>query len=240
VQSRLFPQVFPRLNTLEYSGSCLQARQVGGDYYDFWDLGSKHLALVLADISGKGISGALLMANLQANLRSRSAVARQDLLNVNRDGTWLPGLLRAVNQLFYENTPDDRYATLFLAVYDDASRELEYANCGHNPPLLFRAKGGVERLGATASVIGFSVDWQCETRIIRLEPGDLLVIYTDGVTEANDASANEFGEERLAEVVRQNAGATACELLTAIQEAVQKFSYGEQFDDLTLVVARAH
>ena len=239
VQSRLFPQVLPRLNSLEYAGSCIQARQVGGDYYDFWDLGSRHLALVLADISGKGISGALLMANLQANLRSRSAVARQDLLNTDREGKWLPGLLKSVNQLAYENTPDDRFATLFFGVYDDGSRELEYANCGHNPPLVFRAKGGVERLCATASVIGFSADWECGTEIVRLEPNDVLVIYTDGVTEANDASGNEFGEERLQEVVRENRGATPGDLLAAIQQAVQKFSSGEQFDDLTLVVARA-
>jgi serine phosphatase RsbU (regulator of sigma subunit) len=239
VQSRLFPQVSPPMSTLEYAGSCLQARQVGGDYYDFWDLGARHLAVVLADISGKGISGALLMANLQANLRSRSAVARQDLLNLTREGTWLPGLLKSVNQLFYENTPDDRYATLFLAVYDDASRELEYANCGHNPPLLFRAQGGVERLCATASVIGFTPQWECTTEIIRLQPGDVLVIYTDGVTEANDAAGNEFGEERLREVVCRNAPASPAELLAAIQQAVQRFSVGEQFDDLTLVIARA-
>lgn len=239
VQSRLFPQTAPALATLEYAGSCLQARQVGGDYYDFWDLGSKHLALVLADISGKGISGALLMANLQANLRSRSAVARQDLLNVSRDGKWLPGLLKSVNQLFYENTPDDRYATLFLAVYDDASRELEYANCGHNPPLLFRASGKVERLCATASVIGFTSDWECSTEVLKLQPNDVLVIYTDGVTEANDADGNEFGEERLQRVVRQSIAASPKELLAAIQQAVQKYSVGEQFDDLTLVVARA-
>jgi len=239
VQSRLFPQVSPSLATLEYAGSCLQARQVGGDYYDFWDLGARHLALVLADISGKGISGALLMANLQANLRSRSAVARQDLLNTDREGKWLPGLLKSVNQLFHENTPDDRYATLFLAVYDDGSRDLEYANCGHNPPLLFRATGTVERLCATASVIGFTPEWECMTEIVRLQPGDVLVIYTDGVTEANDAGGNEFGEERLKEVVRQNRNATPQELLSAIQKAVQGFSVGEQFDDLTLVVARA-
>ena len=240
VQSRLFPQVAPRLDTLEYEGNCIQARQVGGDYYDFWDLGSRHLALVLADVSGKGISGALLMANLQANLRSRSAVARQDLLNRNREGKWLPGLLKSVNQLFYENTPDDRFATLFLAVYDDGSRELEYANCGHNPPLLFRSTGEVERLCPTASVIGFTADWKCATEIIRVEPGDVLIIYTDGVTEANDAAGNEFGEARLEKVVRENLSASPAELLSAIQKAVQGFSAGEQFDDLTLVVARAH
>lgn len=239
VQSRLFPQVLPPLATLEYAGSCIQARQVGGDYYDFWDLGSSHLALVLADISGKGISGALLMANLQANLRSRSAVARQDLFNLKREGKWLPGLLKSVNQLFYENTPDDRFATLFLAVYDDASRELEYANCGHNPPLLFRATGEVEHLYATASVIGLSPKWECATEIITLQPNDVLIIYTDGVTEANDANGNEFGEARLEEVVRENFAAAPAEQLAAIQQAVQKFSAGEQFDDLTLVVARA-
>ncbi|HYA64250.1 MAG TPA: SpoIIE family protein phosphatase [Candidatus Sulfotelmatobacter sp.] len=239
VQSRLFPQVLSRLATLEYAGSCIQARQVGGDYYDFWDLGSSHLALVLADISGKGISGALLMANLQANLRSRSAVAREDLFNLKREGKWLPDLLKSVNQLFYENTPDDRFATLFLAVYDDTSRQLEYANCGHNPPLLFRASGKVEQLCATASVIGFSPHWECATQNITLQPNDVLVIYTDGVTEANDADGNEFGEARLTEIVRANLCVTPAELLTAIQQAVQKFSAGEQFDDLTLVVARA-
>jgi sigma-B regulation protein RsbU (phosphoserine phosphatase) len=239
VQAHLFPHVMPRLATLEYAGSCIQARQVGGDYYDFWDFGSTHLALVLADISGKGISGALLMANLQANLRSRSAVARQDMLNVDREGKWLPGLLKSVNQLFCENTPDDRFATLFLAVYDDSSRQLEYANCGHNPPLLFRATGKVERLGPTASVIGLSSEWECTTETITLQPKDVLIIYTDGVTEANDAQGNEFGEERLQEVVRDNPLAAPAKLITAIQDAVQKFSAGEQFDDLTLVVARA-
>lgn len=245
VQSRLFPQLMPPLVTLEYAGNCIQAREVGGDYYDFLDLGSSqrmergatrdlaagawHLAFVLADISGKGIAGALLMANLQANLRSRYALALDDL----------PRLLKSVNQLFYENTPDDRYATLFFAVYDDHSREFEYANCGHNPPLVFRADGSVEKLSATTTVIGMFPDWECETRVITLQPKDVLVIYTDGVTEANDADGNEFGEARLRETVRANLDLSPAELLTVIQQAVQKFSYGEQFDDLTLVVARA-
>ncbi|MGB7848418.1 MAG: SpoIIE family protein phosphatase [Candidatus Acidiferrum sp.] len=245
VQSRLFPQVTPPLATLEYVGSCIQAREVGGDYYDFLDLGSSqrldrgatrplpdaawHLAFILADISGKGIAAALLMANLQANLRSRYASALDDL----------PRLLKSVNQLFYENTPDDRYATLFFAVYDDRSREFEYANCGHNAPLLFRANGSLERLVSTSTVIGLFPEWECVPRSITLAPGDLLVIYTDGVTEANDAQGNEFGEARLRETVRGNLHLSPADLLTAIQDAVQKFSAGEQFDDLTLVVARA-
>ncbi len=245
VQSRLFPQVMPPLATLEYAGSCLQARQVGGDYYDFLDLGSSqrmergatrslpaaawHLAFVLADISGKGIAGALLMANLQANLRSRYALALDDL----------PRLLKSVNQLFFENTPDDRYATLFFAVYDDHSRELEYANCGHNAPILFRANGSIERLHSTSTVIGLSSDWECVAQKLTLSPGDLLVIYTDGVTEANDASDNEFGEARLIELVRANLSLSPAELITQIQATVMEFSANNQFDDLTLVLARA-
>jgi len=244
VQSRLFPQMLPKLNTLDYVGGCFQARQVGGDYYDFLDLGSSqrldrgatrtldaaawHLAFVLADISGKGIAAALLMANLQANLRSRYALALDDL----------PRLLKSVNQLFYENTPDDRYATLFFAVYDDHSRGLEYANCGHNPPLLFRVDGSIETLASTSTVIGLFPEWQCVTRHITLAPGDLLVIYTDGVTEAADASGNEFGEARLIETVRSHLKDSPQQLLSHIQEAVQQFSDGEQFDDLTLVIAR--
>ena len=227
VQSRLFPQVMPRLATLEYAGSCLQARQVGGDYYDFLDLGSSHVAFVLADVSGKGIAGALLMANLQANLRSRSELAMQDL----------PRLLASVNQFFYENTPEDRYATLFLGVYDDKTRRLTYANCGQNPPFVFHSAGSVEQLKPTATVIGLFPDWKCTTQTIALQPRDVLVIYTDGVTEANDEHGEEFGEERLIDTVRQNVGRSPSEILTAIQAAVQKFSVGEQFDDLTLVVA---
>ncbi len=245
VQSRLFPQVMPPLATLDYTGSCIQARQVGGDYYDFLDLGSSyrmdrgatrpldaaawHLAFVLADISGKGIAGALLMANLQANLRSRYAIALDDL----------PRLLKSVNQLFYENTPDDRYATLFFAVYDDHSRELEYANCGHNAPLLFRANGSLERLTSTSTVIGLFPKWECVTRRITLAPGDLLVIYTDGVTEANDAAGDEFGEARLIETVRACLSLPPASLVAAIHNAVQTFSSGEQSDDLTLVIAHA-
>ncbi len=245
VQSRLFPQVMPPLASLEYAGSCLQARQVGGDYYDFLDLGSSqrlergatrslpaaawHLAFVLADISGKGIAGALLMANLQANLRSRYALALDDL----------PRLLKSVNQLFFENTPDDRYATLFFAVYDDHTCELEYANCGHNAPLLFRANGSIERLHSTSTVIGISANWECLTQKLSLSPGDLLVIYTDGVTEANDPDGNEFGEARLIDLVRANLSLSPAQLITQIQTSVMSFSADNQFDDLTLVLARA-
>ncbi|HEX7503611.1 MAG TPA: SpoIIE family protein phosphatase, partial [Acidobacteriota bacterium] len=129
VQARLFPQELPAIQGLEYTGACIQAKQVGGDYYDFLEPRPGRLALVLADIAGKGVSGALLMANLQANLRSQYALAIDDL----------PRLLVSVNHLFFQNTDDSSYATLFFGDYDSASRKLRYANCGHLPPLLLRA-----------------------------------------------------------------------------------------------------
>jgi serine phosphatase RsbU (regulator of sigma subunit) len=124
VQARLFPRKLPSLDTLEYAGRCIPAREVGGDYYDFLNLGAGRMGIVLADIVGKGIPGALLMANLQADVRSQCAVASQDL----------PQFLKSVNQSFFESTDEGRYATLFFGDYQDSTRRLRYANCGHNPP----------------------------------------------------------------------------------------------------------
>ena len=229
VQARLFPQRLPSLRTLEYAGECLQARQVGGDYYDFLELGPGRLGLVMADIAGKGISGALLMANLQANLRSQYAVALDDL----------PRLLKSVNRLFYENTSVESYATLFFADYDDTSRRLRYANCGHNPPILLRSSGEVERLAATTTVLGLFKDWDCPVREVMLGPGDVLVVYTDGVTEAAKVGGEEFAEGRLIEIVQTHRFVPARALLETISAAAQDFSDGEQADDLTLVVAKS-
>ena len=228
VQSRLFPHVLLQYETLVYAGGCVQASQVGGDYYDFIDLGTGQLGIVLADISGKGISGALLMANLQANLRSQYALAVEDL----------PRLLKSVNKLFYENTPEDCYATLVFAVYDDARRTLRYANCGHNPPLLLRADGTVDKLNSTTTVLGMFEEWECplvETQILR---GDVLIIYTDGITEAVDARGEEFGVTRLIEAVQARRGLNPQALIGEIFEAVHQFSQGPQADDLTLIAAR--
>jgi sigma-B regulation protein RsbU (phosphoserine phosphatase) len=237
VQARLFPQKLPAMNTLEYTGACIQARKVGGDYYDFLELRPGRLALVLADIAGKGVSGALLMANLQANLRSQYAVAVDDL----------PRLLASVNRLFYENSDDASYATLFFADYDDSSRKLRYANCGHLPPLLLRACASsqdqapnVERLRSTCTVMGLFEDWHCEIAEVQLAPRDMLVLYTDGITEATNADGEEFGESRLLATLGSNFHLPVGPLLQAIVEAVQQFSRGsEQQDDITLVIARS-
>jgi sigma-B regulation protein RsbU (phosphoserine phosphatase) len=228
VQSRLLPQQAPSLATLECAGKCIQTRAVGGDYYDFLDLGSGRIGLVLADISGKGMSAALLMANLQANLRGQYALALEDV----------PHLLRSVNRLFYKNTETSHYATMFFAVYDNETRRLRYVNCGHNPPFLARADGSVERLAATATVLGLFEEWDCSVAELELAAGDVLVIYTDGVSEASPNEEDEFGEERLIAAARNGRERSADEILEAILSQVQEFSQGEQADDMTLIVAR--
>ena len=194
VQARLFPQTSPQLKTLEYAGVCIQAREVGGDYYDFLNLGKKRLGLVIGDTSGKGIGAALLMANLQANLRSQSAIA---LDQPHR-------FLQSVNQLFCENTTDSAYATLFFAEYNDQTGTLRYANCGHYAPILLRRDHQLERLDSTATVLGLFKEWDCATAECQLCPGDILALYTDGVTESFNAKGEEFGEQRLIEALQRN------------------------------------
>jgi serine phosphatase RsbU (regulator of sigma subunit) len=228
VQARLFPQTQPGLRTLDYAGVCIQARQVGGDYYDFLDLGPERLGLVIGDISGKGIAAALLMANLQANLRSQCAIALDQPQR----------LLRAVNQLFCENTPDGAFATLFFAEYDDREGRLRYANCGHLCGLLLRSDGSVERLDSTGTVLGIFKKWDCAIGERQLGPGDTLALYTDGITEAFDGRGEEFGEERLIEVLQRNRELCSQDLLAAIVAEVRKYSPQEQNDDITLIVGK--
>lgn len=228
VQSKLFPQRSPALRNLEYSGVCIQARKVGGDYYDFLDLGGQRLGLVIGDIAGKGIAAALLMANLQANVRSQCAMAIDQL----------QAFLRSVNHLFLENTPDGSFATLFFAEYDDNVGRLRYANCGHLSALLLRSEGTMERLESTATVLGAFDDWDCEIEERQILPGDTFVLYTDGVTESFDAGGAEFGEARLIDVLHRHRGLCCQELVDSILSEVRQFSPYEQHDDITLIVAK--
>jgi len=228
VQARLFPQTLPPLKTLDYAGICIQARDVGGDYFDFLKLGKDQVAFVIGDISGKGIAAALLMANLQANLRSQSPIALDQPQR----------LLRSVNQLFYENTTDSAYATLFFAEYDDKVQRLRYANCGHLSALLLRKDNSLERLNSTGTVLGLFEEWDCSIGESQMSPGDILALYTDGITESFNAAGEEFGEERLVEALRRNRELSSSVLLAAIVDEVKKFSPLEQHDDITLIVAR--
>lgn len=236
VQTRLLPQAAPELKTLECAGRCLQAWRVGGDYYDFLELGSDQVGLVLADVSGKGVHAALLMANLQAHLRSLSGLTRGAAERMTPLD--LVTTLQQVNRIVWKSTAAQHYATLFFGLYDDLTRRLSYVNCGHNPPMLLRAGGSVDRLKATATVIGLFEKWECVARETQLESGDLLAIFSDGVTEAM-LGEEEFGEPRLLDHLRDAGHLPAEQVVTAVFNAVQQFSAGNQSDDLTLVVARA-
>ena len=172
---------------------------MGGDYFDFVDGGQGRLGLVLGDVSGKGLAAALLMASL------RPACGRCRPW----PETWRENSARDVNRLLVESTEPSRYATLFLGEYDDATRRLRYVNCGHNPPVLLRADGQVERLQPTAMVIGLVEPWTCDVGEVVLDPGDLLVAYSDGISEATDERDQEFGEERLLAHRRRLSGGAA-------------------------------
>jgi serine phosphatase RsbU (regulator of sigma subunit)/predicted enzyme related to lactoylglutathione lyase len=228
VQARLFPQKSPIIPSLDYAGICIQARQVGGDYYDFLDLGPQRLGLVIGDVVGKGIAAALLMANLQANLRSQFAIA----LDRPQD------VLRAVNRLFCENTPVGGFATLFFAEFEQETGRLRYVNCGHLCGLILRGNDAVERLDATGTVLGLFEDWDCEMGERRICSGDTLALYTDGITEAFNNAEEEFGEERLVAALRKHGACCSRELLEAIVDEVRGFSPREQRDDITMIVAK--
>jgi phosphoserine phosphatase RsbU/P len=228
VQARLFPQALPPMASVDYAGLCIQARKVGGDYYDFLDLGPQRLGLVIGDIAGKGIAAALLMANLQANLRSQCAIAIDQPQR----------LLQAVNQLFCENTPDGAFATLFFSEYDGNSGRLRYANCGHLCGLLMRADGSLERLDSTGTVLGLFKKWDCGIEERNLGPGDALALYTDGITESFNDSDEEYGEDRLVDALRRNREKCSAAILGAVVEEVQRHSSLEQHDDITLIVAK--
>jgi serine phosphatase RsbU (regulator of sigma subunit)/catechol 2,3-dioxygenase-like lactoylglutathione lyase family enzyme len=230
VQARLFPQTLPKLRTLEYTGACIQARQVGGDYYDFLNLGQQRLGLVIGDIAGKGIAAALLMANLQANLRSQCAIASDEPQR----------FLRSVNQSFCENTSDAAYATLFFAEYDDHTQRLRYVNCGHLPGLLLRSDNSIERLDSTSTVLGLFKEWDCSVGECQLSEGDTLAVYTDGITESFNQAEEEFGEQRLIERLIRNRELPPDELVASIVADVQQFSPDEQHDDITLIIARCN
>ena len=231
VQARLLPQKMPAMKTLEYGGGCIPARKVGGDYYDFLELRPDRLGMVLADIAGKGVAGALLMANLQANLRSQYAMAVEDL----------PRLLASVNRLFFQSTDQASYATLFFADYDDNSRVLRYANCGHLPGLVLRGSQSgspAQWLDSTCTVLGLFEQLPIQIAEVTLGPGDTFVLYTDGVTEAANAQGEDFGEDRLVEVLRRGGPQPPHALLQAVLNALEEFSPGELADDITLVIAR--
>jgi sigma-B regulation protein RsbU (phosphoserine phosphatase) len=256
VQAQLFPREISQLESLEVHGFCRPARTVSGDYYDFLALNSHKLTLAVGDISGKGISAALLMATIHSAVRAYSletAPASSVPVAVGAaagSGMMLasgfPGpdispsaLLSLLNHQLYESTPMEKYATLFLGVYDGKSRTLTYSNGGHLPPIIMSPDGSIHRLQAGGMVVGLFDNLSFEEASIPLKPGDIFLAYSDGVTEPEN-DFGEFGERRLIELVRENQHLSLDRISDIVSGAVYDWiGANEQPDDITLVLARA-
>lgn len=228
VQERLFPQTIPAIAGIDLAGHCRPAQGVGGDYYDFIELEGNCLGLAIGDVSGKGISAALLMASLRASLRGMTLYGLNDLAE----------LMQKVNRLVYEASAANRYATFFFAVYDIPSRELRYVNAGHNPPVLLR---GAEllRLETGGPVVGLLRSVPYSQGSLTLLPGDVLLSYTDGISEAMTAAEEEWGEERMIAALQTVSRSSASEIVNAVFSAADAFTQGaDQHDDMTILVMK--
>ncbi|MBI1760110.1 MAG: SpoIIE family protein phosphatase [Acidobacteria bacterium] len=234
VQARLFPRHLPQTKLLDFApGVCLPARQVSGDYYDFLCLTPELTGVVIADVCGKGVSAALLMANLQAHLRSQIQACQEVEPPLRAVGE----IVARVNQLLKAVAPDASYVTLCYAEFDEHSSTLRYTNAGHNPPLIWRSNGEYERLECGGTVVGLFAETTYEQAAVQLYSGDLFVAFTDGLLEAHNPFEEEFGEARILRVLQQHGQRSAAEIKDALLAAVQQWTSGhEQEDDLTLVI----
>jgi sigma-B regulation protein RsbU (phosphoserine phosphatase) len=229
VQQKLLPRKDRSIGDVEYAGRCAPARNLSGDYYDFLDLGPGRLGIVFADVSGKGVPAALLMANLQGCFRTLVQSGPRDPVV----------LLKSVNRLLYESTAPENFATVFYGDYDRMTHRLRYVNCGHMPPFLLRAgEGSVSRLEPTATVLGAFPEMDSEEGIVHLSPGDALLLYSDGVTDAESADGGDFGEARLAAVLTAARTGNAEEIVDKVIRAAQEFGSEVQQDDITAVALR--
>ncbi|MGA8301560.1 MAG: SpoIIE family protein phosphatase [Terriglobales bacterium] len=271
VQAQLFPKEISQLESLEVHGFCRPARSVSGDYYDFLTLNSGKMILAVGDISGKGISSALMMATIHSAVRAysiegipllrKSAMAAEAARARQCEDSSIPGdasglgtmvasdapgaevspavLIGLLNHQLYESTPDAKYATLFLGIYDAANRSITYCNGGHLPPILLSEDGSTRLLDCGGSVVGLLDNLDFREATVQLRPGDLLVAYSDGVTEP-ESDYGEFGEERLIQIVRENRHLPLTRITEIVTAAVDEWiGDKEQPDDVTLVLARA-
>jgi serine phosphatase RsbU (regulator of sigma subunit) len=217
-------------HNLQYAARSISVHTLNGDYYDFIPVGPGRIGLLIADISGKGLPAALLVASLRAFIISQE----RSMFNDMRD------LARKANELLYQSTPAHVFASLFLGLYEERERRLTYVNCGQVPPLLLEADGLVHKLGTTAPVIGILEDWYASAHEVELHPGDTLVMLTDGITEAMNRTGQQFGYDRLIGVANSCSGMKPADMADTLIKAVNNFSGFNQQDDLTVVVARVH
>jgi phosphoserine phosphatase RsbU/P len=241
VQERMFPQTLPAVPGLDYAGHCRPALGVGGDYYDFFELpatpdGSHPLGIAIGDVSGKGVSAALLMASLRASLRGMTRTSNHDLA----------AMMREINLLVFESSAINRYATFFYAQYDPRTRRLSYVNAGHNAPVVIRPSSSIDgpryevlRLEVCGPVVGLLRDAEFEQSNLTIQPGDILLAFTDGISESMTVDQEEWGEERMIARLEGNAALPADALLHALLDEATDFAAGApQYDDMTLLVCK--
>ncbi len=266
VQAQLFPRSTPALSTASITGECRAALGVAGDYYDFVEVAPGLVALALGDVSGKGLSASLVMSNLQATLRAQVSIIAERLrvtepahaqrgaaagdgaqafdmpcgVTGTDDGCLVSRMAERINEQLCRSTDADRFATLFVAIYDDRARALRYTNAGHNPPLLVRTDGTFERLWTGGTVLGAFDGVGFEEGQAALGEGDLLVVYSDGITEAQQANGEEYGEERLAQLVAAHRSETAENIRQDIFKEIDRWTgQADRGDDQTLVILKA-
>jgi sigma-B regulation protein RsbU (phosphoserine phosphatase) len=241
VQRRLLPSAPPSAAVADFAAISLPARSIGGDYYDFIQVGDQRIGIALADVSGKGVAAALIMSVVQASLRI-----------IASDGDIsLPRLAEKMNDFLYRTTPGNKYATFFYAQVDGDRRQLRYVNAGHNPPYLVRARanvtdaqgqdGPVEELTTGGAVVGMLPGMSYEEATVDLCSGDVLLAYTDGVTEAHSPDNVEFGEDRLKSLLREVAHLSSDDIRARIEAELKDWIRdAEQYDDLTFVVMKVN
>jgi sigma-B regulation protein RsbU (phosphoserine phosphatase) len=228
VQERLFPQKFPKIEGIDCFGFCRPARGVGGDYFDFIELNAGRVGVAIGDVSGKGVAAALLMASLQACLRGQTLAGVSDLGQ----------LMKNVNKLVYESSQSNRYATFFYGEFDPASRKFAYVNAGHNAPLILRGDE-VIRLEASGPVVGLLPGVGYTMDVFEMQPGDLFIGYTDGISEAQNEREEEWEEDRFLAAARAAAGRSARQVVEAIFREADAFTgNAKQYDDMTLLTVK--
>lgn len=238
VQAQLFPKDVPTLKTLQLTGVCKPARMVSGDYYDFFCLDDSRIAIAIGDVAGKGISAALLMAAIQSIMRAQ-------LTHSEAGGGMAAGwdTARAVsllNRQLFANTSPEKYATFCFGIYDEESRVLSYTNAGHLQPLLLRGQEAT-LLEVTGMVVGAFPNVKYEERKLALQPGDLLVAYTDGIAEPENEYGEQFGEERLTDLLLRHQALDSHEIIARVMDAVVQWTNAPELpDDMTLLVAKVH
>ncbi|MDP9170065.1 MAG: serine/threonine-protein phosphatase, partial [Acidobacteriota bacterium] len=222
------PSVAPLVRGVELAGHNAPCRTVGGDYYDFFPYENSRVAMVLGDVSGKGMPASLLMMGLQARV--------QVLIEEPKN---LAAVMTRLNRITSANCPSNRFISLFFCILDGGSGDLTFCNAGHNPPLIVRANGEWEQLAGAGPVIGILPSIEYEEHRVNLDEGDTLVIYSDGVTEAANAADEEFEVERLAQIVIDSRSLPAADIVVAVNRAVAEYTAGApQSDDITLIIAR--